>query len=51
MVTPFGYPGLTPAVNSPVERRCLVSAKIQVLLVVLATIVFAALNAATPWGP
>ena len=27
------------------------SARIQVLLVVLATIVFAALNAATPWGP
>jgi hypothetical protein len=33
------------------ERRWLVSARIQVLLIVLGTIVLAALNASTPWGP
>jgi hypothetical protein len=33
------------------EGRCQMSARIQVLLIVLAMIVLAALNAATPWGP
>ena len=33
------------------EGRCQMSARIQVLLIVLGMIVLAALNGATPWGP
>jgi len=51
MVTPIGYPHTPERPFPSVERRCLLSARIQVLLIVLGTIVLAALNAATPWGP
>jgi hypothetical protein len=51
MATSLGYSGLQAQPSSSVERRWLVSARIQVLLIVLGMIVLAALNASTPWGP
>jgi hypothetical protein len=51
MTTSVGYLGTAGPAVFTVERRCLVSARIQLLLVVLGVIVLAALNASTPWGP
>jgi hypothetical protein len=51
MATSFGYRGLQAQPSHLWKGGVLVSARIQVLLVVLGMIVFAALNASTPWGP
>jgi hypothetical protein len=51
MATPLSYRPLLSAVPEIPEGRCQMSARIQVLLIVLGMVVLAALNASSPWGP
>ena len=52
MATSIGYlAACGPAVVICGKEVVIVPAKIQALLIVLATIALAALNASSPWGP